>query len=120
MTTQEKLDKIVQMEQEIKRLEDEIKYGKQLELDSFLNEAVGNYTMFKFDENDDVFLVANERRGESLMGSGIIFYSSGSFETIEHDFFTVDIDSDFKILNEDEWLTIINNKTMSNIIELCK
>lgn len=119
MTVQDKLSRIAKLKQEIGEIEEDIKNGKQLELDKFLDEAVGNYVRFTFDESDDVFLMVNERRSSILKGSGIVFYLNEGFETIENQCYTVDIDSDFKILKEDEWLTIVNNKTMSRIAYLC-
>lgn len=120
MTVQEKLDRLANMKREIAEIEEDIRCEKQLELNKFLNDTVGNYVRFKFDETDDVFLMVDERRGGSVKGNGIVFFSNDGFETVENQFFIVDIDSGFKTLNEDEWMTIVNNKTMGSITELCK
>ena len=119
MTVQEKLNEIASLKQEIKEIEEGIKKGKQLKLDKFLDEAVGNYVRFTFDESDDLFLMVNGRRGGSVIGDGIVFYPRGNFETVEEEFFRVDIDSDFKILKEIEWKCIINSKIMKYLSDLC-
>lgn len=120
MTVQEKLDRLANMKREIAEIEEDIRCGKQLELTEFLNDTVGNYVRFKFDETDDVFLMADERRGGSVKGRGIVFYSNDGYETVENQFFIVDVDSGFKILDEDAWKIIINNRIMSYITNLFK